>query len=201
MMGGAAAQARAASPALVALRAAGLLPDLRPDLAEMLDSQMTPIAAALLASGVAKSIIVNDASNPLSEVPCVLQFSKAGWAIARAGIADGGRRDGHAAVLHDALPTADGSVVLAPNLNRVDAAAVYTVVRDEERMLDRYRVAVVRQVSEDEVVWEGGDNRCTLVRYSSGALECHDADCEQACGGPTVTDDTGVEHVPCGCPH
>ncbi len=100
------------------------------------------------------------------------------------------------------LPTADGGYLLVPNVNRRGAISFYRVTRDEQRSAYAFHVgAVSRRASDDEIVWEDDDDRCHLMRYASGYLTCLELDCEQSCGGGAeVDDDSGIEHLPCGCP-
>jgi hypothetical protein len=194
-----------ASTTAIALNLAGKVPPFHPAVLDTLtrDEEATEVARALAAEDFISTITVSDGDGPQLEWPTVLLFSRASWEVSRAslGVVPARRRDRRSATWHDAFPTADGRYLLVPNVNRPRAVCYYLVTYDEERTAFAYRVgAVSRRVLDDEVVWEDDDDRCHLVRYATGALTCNERDCDQSCGGEAEVDDSGVEHLPCGCP-
>ena len=185
---------------------AGKVPPLHPRVRETFtrDEDATRLARALAAENFVSSITVSNADDPQLEVPTVLLFSGESWEVSRSGVGvvPVGQRDRGSATWHDAFPTADGGYLLVPNVNRRGAISFYHVTRDEERSAYAFHVgAVSRRASDDEIAWEDDDDRCHLIRYASGYLTCLELDCEQSCGGGAeVDDDSGIEHLPCGCP-
>jgi hypothetical protein len=183
----------------------GKVPPLDPQVRETFtrDEDATRVARALATESFISSITVSNADDPQLEVPTVLLFSEQSWEVARSsvGAVPAGQRDRGSATWHDAFPTADGRYLLVPNVHRPNAVSFYRVTRDEDRSAYAYHVgAVSRRALDDEIWWEEDDDRCHLIRYASGALECLELDCEQSCGGGADVDNSGIEHLPCGCP-
>lgn len=184
---------------------AGRVPPLDPRVRETFtrDEGVTRAARALAEESFISSITVSDADDPRLEVPTVLLFSKQSWEIARSGVGlvAAGQRYRGSRTWHDAFPTADGRYLLVPDVHRPDAVSFYRVTRDEKRAVYDYRVgAVSRRAADDEILWDNEDESCWLVRYVSGQLECFELNCKESCGGEAEVDDSGVEHLPCGCP-
>jgi hypothetical protein len=167
------------------------------------DEGAAGLARTLASENFISSITVSNADDPQLKVPTVLLFSAESWEVGRSsvGIVPAGQRNRGSAIWHDAFPTADGDYLLVPNVNRRGVISFYRVTLDEERAAYEFHVgAVSRRVFDDEIVWEDDDDRCHLIRYASGALRCLELDCEQSCGGGAEVDDSGIEHLPCGCP-
>ena len=183
---------------------AGKVPPLHPTVREAFtrDEKAVELAGALAAEDFIGSITVSNADDPQLEVPTVLLFSGHSWEVSRSsvGVVPTGRRDRRSATWHDAFPTADGRYLLVPNVNRPGAISFYRVTRDEEQSAYAFHVGAVSRGTYGEIVWENDDDRCHLIRYASGELRCRELDCEQSCGGEAEVDDSGVEHLPCGCP-
>lgn len=184
---------------------AGKVPPLHPRVRESFtrDEDATRIARALAAENFISSITVSNADDPQLGVPTVLLFSGESWEVSRSsvGVVPAGQRDRGSTTWHDAFPTADGGYLLVPNVNRPGAISFYRVTRDEERSAYAFHVGTVsRHAFHDEIVWEDDDDRCHLIRYASGDLRCLELDCGQSCGGGAEVDDSGIEHLPCGCP-
>src|SRR5579859_771110 len=186
-----------------ALDLAGRVPPLDPRVRETFtrDEDATRLARGLAAEDFISSITLSKADDPQLEVPTVLLFSGKSWEVSRStiGIVPAGERDRGSATWHDAFPTADGDYLLVPNVNRPGAISFYRVTRDEERSAYAFQVGTVSR-RDDEIVWEDYDDRCHLIRYASGELRCLELDCKQSCGGGAEVDDSGIEHLPCGCP-
>lgn len=181
----------------------GRVPPLHPRVRETFtrDEGATRLARALAAEDFISSITVSNADDPQLGVPTVLLFSGKSWEISRStvGVVPAGQRDRGSSTWHDAFPTADGGYLLVPNVNRPGAISFYRVTHDEERSAYACHVGTVSR-HDDEIVWEDDDDRCHLIRYASGELRCLELDCEQSCGGGAEVDDSGIEHLPCGCP-
>jgi hypothetical protein len=187
------------------LELAGTVPPLDRRVRQTLiqDEQTTRLAEALAAESFISSIALSNADDPQLDVPTVLLFSGRSWEVSRSsvGVVPAGQRDRESATWHEAVPTADGGYLLVPNPNRPGAVAFYRTTHDEKQSAYAFRVGMVSRDVYDEVVWENDDDRCHLLRYLSGALRCKERDCADSCsGGIEVDADTGIEHLPCGCP-
>jgi hypothetical protein len=167
------------------------------------DELTVMLAQTLAQEKFVSSITLSHGEDPRFDVPTVLLFSAESWEVSRSsvGVVPAGERDLHLATWHEAVPTATSGYLLVPSTNRLRAISYYRVTPDDEPSAYAMRVGTVFRDEYDEVVWENDDDRCHLVRYSSGALRCFELNCEDSCGGGVEVDfATGIEHLPCGCP-
>ena len=188
-----------------ALELAGTVPPLDPRVRQVViqDEYTTRLAEALAEENFVSSITLSDGEDPQVDVPTVLLFSAESWEVSRStvGVVPTGQRDRNSATWHEAIPTATGGYLLVPNTNRPGAISYYRVTHAAEPSAYAFHVGTVSRGVYDEVVWENDDDRCHLIRYSSGALRCFELNCDDSCGGHVEVDaDTGIENLPCGCP-
>jgi hypothetical protein len=187
------------------LELAGIVPPLDPRIRRTIveDRPTARLAESLAAETFISSITLSDGENPPFDTPTVLLFSAESWEISRSsvGVVPAERRDPTAATWHEAVPTADDGYLLLPNTGRPRAVSFYRVTPHDARSAHAYRVGTVFRSTYGDVVWEDDDDRCHLIRYLNGALRCVELDCADSCGGGVQVDaDTGIEHLPCGCP-
>lgn len=188
-----------------ALEAAGLVPPLDPRARLALggDEAIDQITESLAAEDFISSITLSNVTEPRLDVPTVLLFSAEEWGGVRGalGVAPVGELDPAAASWHEAVPTANGEYVLVPRSDRPGAISFYRATFEDALSAFAFRIGKVWRGVYGDVAWESDDDRCHLIRYVDGRLECLERDCGDSCGGAVELDEaTGIEHLPCGCP-
>jgi hypothetical protein len=189
----------------LALDLVGAIPPLHPSTRGILleSDDISDAARRLTEEEFLRSITLSKGDDPELDVPTVLLFPRASWSAIQAmlGVTSPGEQPHDSVLWHDAIPTADDDVLLIPGSPDFRSASYYRATSGMSPDI-RYalRAGFVLRRADDEVVWEDQDDRCHLIRYASGRLACHDLNCGRSCGGPAEVDDSGIEHLPCGCP-
>ncbi|WP_422262784.1 hypothetical protein [Mycobacterium sp.] len=167
------------------------------------DDVTIELARRLAHEPFVQSITLSNADDPQLDEPTVLVFSAESWAHSRSAldVVPPGERARQAALWHTAVPLADGGYLLTPDPDRPDAVSFYRATRDDRREAFQFRAGTVFRRGYNEIVWQERDDRCHLIRYFSGILECHRVECDDDCNGAIQVDpNTGAQSLPCGCP-
>jgi hypothetical protein len=194
-----------ATTTALALELAGTVPLLDPRVRDELiqDETTTELVRRLADEPFIRQITMSRADDPRLEDPTVLLFSDESWGAIQkdVGVVAPGERAREFALWHTAVPLANGGYLLTPDPIRPGVVSFYRATRDESEAAFEFRVGTVSRGAYDEIVWEKNDDRCHLIRYFSGKLQCRRVNCTDDCAAEVEIDPkTGAQSMPCGCP-